>query len=95
MLKRRWSGPNSRLRLVGRAGEGGAVGDVERDAVRLDAASAQFVERRVDRLGPDVGDGDPAARAAEDFRLAEPRAGGAAGDEGMLAAEILHLNSPR
>ena len=60
--------------LIGGLRIGGAVGDVEHDAMGLDPFAAQGGEGFFDCLGADVGDHDPRAGAAEKLRLTKARA---------------------
>ena len=79
-----------RLDLVGGTLIGGAIGDVEHDAVRRDALALQRCERPVDGFGPHIGDHDLRARPAEHLRLSESGTRGAPGDERDLVLEVLH-----
>ena len=95
MLNRSCTGPNDALDLIGGAGIGGAVGDVELDGVDLRAALFQLGDGLIERVLAHIGDDHLAARLGEDLGLAEPGAAAAAGDERHLAREILHVDPPR
>ena len=76
------------LRLVGRASEPLAVGDVQLD--RVHGLTGERLHGQVDVVPAEIGDHDVHARADERRRHAEPDPAGAAGDECRLALDLLH-----
>ena len=82
------------LDLVGGAGIGAPVGDIQNDAMGSDALAAQLGQRGLDRIGAQVGDHDFRPGPSEHQRLSQTRARGAAGDKGQLPVEILHKSHP-
>ena len=78
------------LHLVGGTGIGGAVGDIEHDAMGSNALGFQRGNGLFNRIGAHVGNDDAGARAAKHLRLPKPSARCATRDEGQLALKVLH-----
>ena len=75
------------LGLVCRAGECLAVGHVELDRMHV---ATELSRRRLEVVGPYVGDRDAHACRDESLRHAEPDATAASGDEGDSALDVPH-----
>ena len=80
------------LHLVCRRLEAIAAGDIELDAHNL--AVVEALEGLIDRILPDIGDGDLAALVQKLADQTDADAIGAAGDEGGASCEVLHAASP-